>query len=48
MLVMLAAHGCDSAIVDVLDKDLMDAWVTADLLMNKMIYSDSYLKAALT
>jgi len=47
MLVMLAAHGCDSAIVDVLDKDLMDAWITADLLMNKMIYSDSYLKAAL-
>ncbi len=47
MLVMLAAHGCDSAIVDVLDNDLMDAWITADLLMDKMIYSDSYLKAAL-
>lgn len=47
MLVMLAAHGADSAVADVLDKDLMDAWITADLLTNKMIYSDSYLKAAL-
>ncbi|MFH1421501.1 MAG: dihydropteroate synthase [Planctomycetota bacterium] len=47
MLVMLAAHGADSAIVDVLDEELMNAWITADVIMNKMIYSDSYLKAAL-
>jgi hypothetical protein len=43
---MLAAHGMKSAIVDVYDKDLMDAWITADLLKNKMIYNDSYLESA--
>lgn len=47
MLVMLASHGADSAIVDVLDTELMNSWITAELMMNKMIYSDSYLKAAL-
>jgi 5-methyltetrahydrofolate corrinoid/iron sulfur protein methyltransferase len=45
-LVMAAGHGLDSAIVDVLDTELMDAWITADMLANKMIYSDSYLRAA--
>jgi 5-methyltetrahydrofolate corrinoid/iron sulfur protein methyltransferase len=45
-LVMAAGVGLDSAIVDVLDTDLMDAWVTAEMLLNKQIYSDSFLKAA--
>jgi 5-methyltetrahydrofolate corrinoid/iron sulfur protein methyltransferase len=45
-LTMAAAHGLDSAIVDVLDTELMDAWITAEMLANKMIYSDSYLRAA--
>ena len=45
-LAMAAAVGMDSAIVDVLDTDLMDAWITAEMLMNKQIYSDSFLKAA--
>ena len=35
----------DSAIVDVLDEQLMDVMATADMLMNKQLYSDSYLKA---
>ncbi|MFH1549277.1 MAG: dihydropteroate synthase [Planctomycetota bacterium] len=45
-LAMAAAVGLDSAIVDVLDTELMDAWITADMLMDKQIYSDSFLKAA--
>jgi len=45
-LVMLQAYGLDAAIIDVLDTDIMDAAITADMLLNKMIYSDSYLKAA--
>ncbi|RKY13408.1 MAG: methyltetrahydrofolate--corrinoid methyltransferase, partial [Planctomycetota bacterium] len=48
MLVMMVAAGMDSAICDVLDKDLMDAWITAELLMNRIIYSHDYIKAALT
>ena len=45
MLVMCIAAGLDAAIVDVLDKDLMDAAITAEMLLNKQIYSDSFLKA---
>lgn len=43
-LAMAISHGCDSAIVDVLDTPLMNAVATAELLMNKQIYSDSFLK----
>jgi len=45
-LVMLQAYGLDAAIVDVLDTELMDAAITTDMLLNRMIYSDSYLRAA--
>ena len=45
-LVMLQAAGLDAAIVDVLDTPLMDAAITADMLLDKMIYSDSYLRSA--
>jgi 5-methyltetrahydrofolate corrinoid/iron sulfur protein methyltransferase len=45
-LVMLQAYGLDAAIIDVLDTEIMDAAITADMLMNRFIYSDSYLKAA--
>jgi 5-methyltetrahydrofolate corrinoid/iron sulfur protein methyltransferase len=41
---MAISHGLDSAIVDVLDRDLMNAVATAEMLMNKQIYSDSFLK----
>ncbi|HIE52770.1 MAG TPA: methyltetrahydrofolate--corrinoid methyltransferase [Armatimonadetes bacterium] len=44
-LVMCMAHGLDAAIVDPLDKNLMDAMITAELLLNKNIYCDSFLEA---
>lgn len=44
-LVMAISHGLDAAIADVLDDKLMDALATAEMLMNKQLYSDSYLKA---
>ncbi|MFH1824699.1 MAG: dihydropteroate synthase [Candidatus Firestonebacteria bacterium] len=44
-LVMAAAYGLDAAIVDPLDTELMNAMITADLLLNKNIYCDSYLDA---
>lgn len=43
--VMALAYGLDGAILDPLDKELMDAVVTAELLLNKFIYCDSYLDA---
>ena len=44
-LAMAISRGLDSAIVDVLDQDLMNLVATAEMLMNKQIYSDSFLKA---
>jgi len=43
-LAMTISRGMDSAIVDVLDQDLMNVVATAEMLMNKQIYSDSFLK----
>ncbi|RPI38526.1 MAG: hypothetical protein EHM67_11120 [Hyphomicrobiaceae bacterium] len=43
-LIMAIAHGLDSAIVDVCDQDLMHSVATTEMLMNKQIYSDSFLK----
>ena len=43
-LAMAVSHGLDSAIVDVLDENLMNELATAEMLMNKQIYSDSFLK----
>jgi len=43
-LAMAISRGLDSAIVDVLDRDLMNIVATAEMLMNKQIYSDSFLK----
>jgi len=45
MLVMAIAAGLDAAILDVLDTDLMDAAITAEMLLNRQIYSDLFLKA---
>ena len=45
-LAMAMAKGLDSAIMDPTDKELMDTAITAELLMEKMIYCDSYLEAA--
>ena len=44
-IAMAVSHGMDSAIVDVLDEKLMNIVATAEMLMNKQLYSDSYLKA---
>lgn len=44
-LVMAVACGLDAAIADPLDKELMDAVITADLLLNKHIYCASFLDA---
>jgi len=43
-LAMAVSRGLDSAIVDVLDEKLMNVLATAEMLMNKQIYSDSFLK----
>jgi len=42
---MAISHGLDSAIIDVLDEQLMDVLATAEMLMNKQIDSDSYVRA---
>jgi 5-methyltetrahydrofolate corrinoid/iron sulfur protein methyltransferase len=44
-LAMALSHGCDSAIVDVLDDALVDTVATTEMLLAKQIYSDSFLKA---
>ena len=43
-LAIAVSHGLDSAIVDVLDENLMKVLAAAEMLMNKQIYSDSFLK----
>jgi len=44
-LTMGVSYGLDAAILDPNDKDLMDAAITAELILNKQIYCDSYLDA---
>ncbi|MDD4980568.1 MAG: dihydropteroate synthase [Candidatus Omnitrophica bacterium] len=44
-LTMAIASGLDAAILDPNDKDLMDAAITAELILNKHIYCDSFLEA---
>lgn len=44
-LTMAVAYGLDAAILDPKDNDLMDAAITAELILNKQIYCDSYLDA---
>ena len=44
-LAMAMAAGCDAAILDPLDKDLMDVLRTAGILLNQEIYCDSYLQS---
>jgi len=44
-LTMAVAYGLDSAILDPKDKELMDSLITAELILNKNIYCDSYLEA---
>jgi len=44
-LTMAVASGLNSAILNPLDKELMDTLITAELILNKHIYCDSYLDA---
>ena len=43
-LVMGIACGADAAICDVLDNDLVNAALTAEFVMNREIYADSYVR----
>ncbi|MGA2264981.1 MAG: dihydropteroate synthase [Phycisphaerae bacterium] len=45
-LAMAMAHGLDAAIMDPLDTELMTTAITAELLLGKVIYCDSFLDAA--
>ena len=44
-LAMAIAAGLDAAIVDPTDRDLIEAAITAELLMEKQIYCDDYVTA---
>lgn len=44
-LVMAIAAGLDSAIMDAADQDLVEAAITAEILLDKHLYSDDYIKA---
>ncbi len=44
-LTMAITNGLDAAILDPLDKQLMDALITAELILDKQIYCDSFLQA---
>lgn len=44
-LVMAQAYCLDAAILDPLDEPLMNSLITADLILNKNIYCDSYIDA---
>jgi 5-methyltetrahydrofolate corrinoid/iron sulfur protein methyltransferase len=44
-LIMAINSGLDAAIMDPMDDDLMNAMITAELLLNKNIYCDSFLSA---
>jgi len=44
-LVMCLARGLSAAIVDALDEELMDAMIAAEVLMNRAVYADDFLKA---
>ena len=42
---MLVANGLDAVICDVNDTELVNSILTAELVMNKSIYADSYIEA---
>ncbi|MHC4601324.1 MAG: dihydropteroate synthase [Planctomycetota bacterium] len=44
-MVMCLANGLDSAITDPFDTDLVEAMITAELLMCRSIYADDFIKA---
>ncbi len=44
-LVMCLAAGLDAAIMDAADKELVEAAITAEVLLERHLYSDDYIKA---
>jgi cobalamin-dependent methionine synthase I len=44
-LIMAIKAGLDAAICDVTDTELVNGAITAEVIQNKHIYSDSFLKA---
>jgi len=42
---MLIANGLDAVICNVLDEELVNSILTAELIMNRSIYADSYVEA---
>ena len=42
---MLVANGLDAVILDVTDEELVNTILTAELVMNRSIYADSYIQA---
>ena len=44
-LVMSLAAGLNAAIMDAADKDLVEAAISAEVLLEKHLYSDDYIKA---
>ncbi len=44
-MAMMIANGCDAVICNVLDEELVNTILTAELIMNKSIYADSYIEA---
>ena len=44
-LVMAITAGLDAAIMDAADKELVEAAISADVLLEKHLYSDDYIKA---
>ncbi len=42
---MLIANGLDAVICDVMDEELVNTMLTAELVMNRSIYADSYVEA---
>jgi 5-methyltetrahydrofolate corrinoid/iron sulfur protein methyltransferase len=47
-LMMAVGAGLNAAIMDALDKDLMNAAITAEVLLEKQLYCDDYIAAYLT
>jgi 5-methyltetrahydrofolate corrinoid/iron sulfur protein methyltransferase len=44
-LVMCLVAGLDAAIMDAADRDLVEAAISAEVILEKHLYSDDYLKA---
>ena len=44
-LVMAVANGLDAAIMDPFDDELMEAMITTEVLLNRSVYCDDFIKA---